>query len=390
MNERLSAEELCELVTRVFVPGESDTAVAVLVDLPDGELPDTPDWSARRVMAADWAALLAGQRERLGLDTHLVLYRNARMNNADLPDTANLTMAGAPLPATADELPADGAVAFAEVLASHSIILAPTELSATAPLKLSAGEHGFRAATMPGFAASMIPALRLDYGEINRRCWLLKDLLDRAGAATVQFGVDGQHHDLTLDLRHRRAHASGGLFPDAGVAGNLPSGETYIVPYEGEKTAEASRSEGVLPVQFDDEGVLYEILNNRAVAVRGDGPAAIRERRRLEGEPAYGNMAELGLGVLADFGLEPSGDLLLDEKLGLHIAFGRSDHFGGQVGAADFTSPEAVVHIDRVFLPSTQPRVLVPAVDLQMDDGETLPLIRDHEYVIDWKATPRD
>jgi hypothetical protein len=29
------------------------------------------------------------------------------------------------------------------------------------------------------------------------------------------------------------------------------------------------------------------------------------ERDRLLGEPAYGNLAELGLGVLADFGVEP-------------------------------------------------------------------------------------
>jgi phosphoribosylaminoimidazole-succinocarboxamide synthase len=33
------------------------------------------------------------------------------------------------------------------------------------------------------------------------------------------------------------------------------------------------------------------------------------------------------------------------EKLGLHIAFGRSDHFGGQVGAAKFSKPEEVVHV---------------------------------------------
>ena len=389
MNE-LSAEELCQLVTRVFQPGPSDTAVGVMVDLPDGELADSPAWRERREMAAQWAGRLAEQRQQLGLDTHLVLYRNARMNNADLPQQAHLHPAGAPLPGTADELPPAAAVPFADVLATHSILLAPTELSATAPLKLTAAEHGFRAATMPGFSASMIPALRLDYGEINRRVWLLKDLLDRACEATVEFRVDGQRYDLILDLRHRQAHASGGLFPDAGVAGNLPSGETYIVPYEGEVEGQPSRSVGVLPVQFGDEVVFYEIRENRASGVRDGGPAASREARRLQEEPAYGNMAELGLGVLTDFGLAPSGDLLLDEKLGLHIAFGRSDHFGGQVGAANFSSAEAVVHIDRVYLPSTQPQVQVPAVDLLMDDGQTLPLIRDHSYVIQWEAAPGD
>ncbi len=383
--ERLSAEELSELVIRVFQPRPTDTAVAVMVDLPDASLADTEAWRQRREMAADWAALLAGAKERLGLETHLVLYRNARMNNADLPQRAHLHAPGEPLPRTADDLHGEG-VAMGEVLAGHSILLAPTELSATAPLKLTAKEHGFRAATMPGFSPAMIPALRLDYGEISRRCLLLKGLLDRAAEAAVQFEVRGQRYDLLLDLRHRTAHASGGLFPDLGVAGNLPSGETYIVPYEGEVADQPSRTAGVLPVQFDNvEVVFFEVEGNSAVRVRDGEAAASRERTRLADEPAYGNMAELGLGVLADFGLQPSGDLLLDEKLGLHIAFGRSDHFGGQTGAAAFSCAEAVVHIDRVYLPSTQPLVKVPAVDLRMDDGSELPLIRDHAYVIDWE-----
>ncbi|HVQ26558.1 MAG TPA: hypothetical protein VMV01_15330, partial [Planctomycetota bacterium] len=69
------------------------------------------------------------------------------------------------------------------------------------------------------------------------------------------------------------------------------------------------------------------------------------------------------------------------EKLGLHVAFGRSDHFGGRVGAKDFSSPEAVVHVDRVYLPELQPRVRVAAVDLVGPAGEREPLMRDGSYV---------
>ena len=83
-----------------------------------------------------------------------------------------------------------------------------------------------------------------------------------------------------------------------------------------------------------------------------------------EREPAYANLAELGLGVLGDFGLEPCGEILLDEKLGLHIAFGRSDHFGGTVGPDDFSGPDAVIHLDRVYIQETQPRVNVKEVRL--------------------------
>ena len=66
--------------------------------------------------------------------------------------------------------------------------MAPTELSATAPLKVDTLGGGFRAATMPGFLPSMIPALKLDYGEINRRVNLLKELLDEAETARLRGG----------------------------------------------------------------------------------------------------------------------------------------------------------------------------------------------------------
>ena len=84
--------------------------------------------------------------------------------------------------------------------------------------------------------------------------------------------------------------------------------------------------------------------------------------------------------MLADYGVKPVGELLLDEKLGLHIAFGRSDHFGGQVGAKNFSSPEKVVHIDRVYIPEVQPAVKIHSVDLENASGR-VPLMRSGRYV---------
>jgi len=154
------------------------------------------------------------------------------------------------------------------------------------------------------------------------------------------------------------------------------------VPYEGELPGDPSRTEGVMPVQFGDEVVRYRIAGNRALEVLSEGPKSRDEAALLAREPAYGNLAELGLGVLSAFGLKPIGEILLDEKLGLHLAFGRSDHFGGQVGPAQFSGPGAVIHIDRVYVPETQPDVKVLAVDLQFPDGGRLALMRDGEYVV--------
>jgi hypothetical protein len=376
MFEALNAAELSALVARVFVPTPDDGFLGIMVDLPDARIADDPEWLARRQVAAMWAELLEEQASSVGYRTHLLLYPNVHTNNGDLPDRCWIHTSGL-VPATAADLDPAAAVPMTEVFDTHPMLVAVTKFSSTAPLKVAARKHPMRAATMPGFTTAMIPALRLDYSEVNRRVDILKELLDRATGADVVFRHAEGKDTLHLDLRHRTGHASGGLLPKRGVAGNLPSGEAYIVPYEGEREGDPSRSEGVLPVQFGAEVVRYRIVANRAVEVLTRGPESDREAALLTKEPAYANLAELGLGVLAAFGVRPIGAVLLDEKLGLHIAFGRSEHFGGQVGPDAFSSPEAVVHIDRVYVPEMQPDVLPVSVDLRLPDGATLALMRD-------------
>ena len=382
MSHSLTSEDLVQLVRRVFLPGPDDTTAAFIVDLPDEASPDTAAWKARREMAAAWVEALRSEREALPIEIDLYVYRNTRAMNADLPAGAWLHQGG-PLPPNAGALDVAAQVTFDDIFKTHRIFFAPTEFSATAPLKIAAKKFNFRAATMPGFSEAMIPMLRLDYGEINRRVILLKKLIDDAVQAEIFFEVDeSDDYHIKVDLRHRKSHASGGLFPHPGEAGNLPSGETYIVPYEGEIDGDPSRTQGELPVQFGDEVVVYRVVQNRALGVFGEGPAADRERALIKDEPAYANIAELGFGVLADFGIKPLGDLLSDEKLGFHIAFGRSDHFGGVVGAAQFTRPDAVVHSDRVYIPEMQPRVKVRSLSLRMNDHNVVPIMQDGQYVI--------
>ena len=350
MNERLTVEELEALIRRVFAPGPDDRHLALLIDQPDEKRPDRPAWTDRRRLALEWRD---GLRET-GLDlesVELFAYPNVHANNADLPSTAVSTDGG-------------DAMDFDKIFSRYSILIALTELSASAPLKIAAPRFGFRAASMPGFSREMIPALRLDFDDVQRRCESIKALLDRSTGATLTWNAGGRHGRFHIDLRGRLAVASGGVIREPGIAGNLPSGETFIVPYEGEQPEMSSRTAGPLPLQLDGELFFLNIEGNRVVSVEGEGPVATDRRAAFEREPAYANVAELGLGILADYGVSPVGETLLDEKLGLHIAFGRSDHFGGQVGAADFSSPDKVIHIDRVYLPEVQPSVRVLAVDL--------------------------
>lgn len=383
MEKQLSAEELCDLIRNVFSPKSYDKRLAILLDVPDEKVPDNDLWRIRRLIAEQWAEALDPNKEALNLESvDLIFYPNVHSNNADLPETAYLYNG------SAETINADGLInegkplKFEKVLSDHQLVLAPTEFSTTAPLKLLSKKHRFRAATMPGFSEKMVPALRLDYSVINRRVMLIKHELDPAVGMDIQFTVKGKKsYKIHFDLRHRSAHASGGRFPELGTAGNLPSGECYIVPYEGEKKEE-SESKGTLPVQFEEEVVLYKIEKNKAVDILSKGPFSTREKETIITEPAYANIAELGFGVLGDFGIKPIGEILLDEKLGLHIAFGRSDHFGGAVGVKDFSAPEKVVHIDRIYIPETQSKVQADWVKLTFRDRTSRTLMKKGAYTL--------
>lgn len=391
----LTPAELRDLVRTVFRPQpERDRRLAVLVDVPREKASDSPEWADRRGLALEWARALARLKGELGIGSvELLVYPDVGSNNADLPKELGSLPEGAFAdPGLALDAIPPGAVAVGTEarLAATEILLAPTQYSTTAPLKILSKRLPFRAATLPGFTRAMIPALRLDTGAVSRRVMELKERLDAAESARLEIDAapDGAGapapHTLHVDLRHRTAHASDGLLREPGMAGNLPSGEAYIVPYEGEREGDPSRTAGTLPVQLAPGGgvMVLRIERNRVAEVIGAGPDAAAEREAFAREPAYANVAELGLGVLGDFGVKAVGSVLLDEKLGLHVAFGRSDHFGGAVGPKDFRDPKRVVHVDRVYVPEMQPKLVVRRVSLRFANGREEDVIRNGRYCV--------
>ena len=361
----LDYSRLTELLTTVFAPAESEKDLLVLVDLPTASRPDTQPWMDRRRLAAEWYTVLQANIARLPFaGISCAVYDNVGTNNADLPLTFTLVDR-----CTKEEHTSPGRpFGRDELLGQTGVLLSLAELSATAPLKVLAKQLGFRGASMPGFSRAMLPTLLLDYEQIDRRVRDIKQRLDHAEAADIIFRAAGIEYRLLLDLRFRSGHASGGLIREGGVVANLPSGEAYIVPYEGEREGAGSRTEGHLPVEIGGEIVVFNILGNKAISVQSSGRVSEGQRSRLLGEPAYGNIAELGIGVLGEFGVTAVGQTLVDEKLGLHIAFGRSDHFGGVTGPSAFHNPKSVVHIDWVYVPSVQPHVSVQEASLVYSD----------------------
>ena len=357
---------LDKLLVDVFAPQPGEK-VLVMTDLPHGEWSDSEKWAERREMAVDWLAAFRRLGSSIGLTVRpLLTYPGTGANNGVLPEEGEM---------------GGERVLLQEVLAETNIVVALAEYSPTAPLiEVSERVPTLRGATMPGLTRSMErTALAADYSEVARKGQLLATKLDAAVGARVQFSTG---HQLYFDLRYRQADADDGqAHADRGGIRiiNLPSGETCIAPYEGEKKGQPSRTKGEIPAMYGDELVLFKVQENLIVEVVGEGPRAAHLRDYLAVDEARRNIAELGLGCNDKAVL--SGEVLEDEKvLGLHWAYGRSEHLGGTVGVDSFSHPSHAVHQDIVYAKGSP--VGIASLVLEYEDGSSEQIMRDSRYTI--------
>jgi hypothetical protein len=328
-----SIVNLRKLFVDVFDPEPGETA-AVLVDLPHGEWRDNNAWVARRAMAKRWHAALAEFGAEQGFEVvPLVAFEATGMNNGQLP--AGGAMDGAP-------------VLLEEIGARTTLLLAMTEFSATAPLiGWSKRFPQLRAASMPRVAPEMeATALAADYAQVARSCGRLRERLEKAHSAEIEFSTGDE---FVFDYRFRTPEMDDGyLHRDAPVPRliNLPSGEAFTTAYEGERGV-PSLTSGILPLPYGNETVRVRVQGNRVEEIIGETAGSRKLRDFLFADPGRCNVAELGLGC------NPMarvwGNVLEDEKAGPHIALGRSEHLGGVTGPDAFSDPRHVWHEDFVF-----------------------------------------
>lgn len=356
--------DLKKLLAGVFEtqPGEE---VVVACDVPHGVLEDSTAWRERREMAAEWTAAfesLAGESGFAVLP--LLEYPATGANGADLP---------------AEGILGGNAVEINAVLLRATLAIFITQYSATAALDAYCRrKEDFRAASLPGLERRMeLTALAADYREVARRCRILEQAIRGAGELKVRFS-SGQ--SCMFDLRFRTPEVDDGYLPRFKQGDriiNLPSGETFIVPYEGERANEPSRTAGELPVNVDGEHVVFEVGGNRIRRVHGEGLLAARFRETFNADPARANIAEVAFGC--NDKAVVTGNVLEDEKAGFHWAYGRSDHLGGTVGVAAFIRPDTVVHQDIVYAKGNPIQVAWAEVT---GPAGPIPIIHNGDYVV--------
>jgi aminopeptidase len=221
----------------------------------------------------------------------------------------------------------------AAMMARTDVVLCPTSKSLThTDARRAASAAGARVGTLPGVTEDiMVRCMNADYHRIadltHRLCALMEDTtiirVEAPGGTNVRLPIAG-----------RRAHASSGLFRERGQWGNLPTGEAYLAPLEGQSSGVVVVDGSMAGVGVTTQPIRIVIADGYAAEITG-GPEAERLIALLEphGREAR-NVAEFGIGTNDRARL--TGVILEDEKVmgTIHIAFGDNKSMGGSVGVA--------------------------------------------------------
>jgi aminopeptidase len=212
----------------------------------------------------------------------------------------------------------------------------------------------------------VIGGCNIDYGVLKEDCERVIRALDSAKYAHA---TDPHGTDFRLDIEGRRLNPDDGMLSPEKVAmgdlgGNLPAGEVFIAPLE-------TYGEGTLycPLTIDGltrgtmiKGVRLKfkdgtLLPDECTAEENQDMLRDTLQKMVEldmekyGSPNALKVAELGIGLnpVIDRAI---GYILTDEKIGgsVHVAFGRSDMYGGNVPSNmhwDFvTSPDITLEVE--------------------------------------------
>jgi leucyl aminopeptidase (aminopeptidase T) len=219
----------------------------------------------------------------------------------------------------------------AEMMARADVVLCPTSKSLThTDARRAATAAGARVGTLPGVTEDiMVRCMNADYQRIAARTHQLCAMLEQTSVIRV---TSPSGTDIRLPVAGRKAHASSGLFRERGQWGNLPTGEAYLAPLEGESSGVVVVDGSMAGVGVTRQPIRIVVENGYATEITG-GPEAEKLIALLEphGRDAR-NVAEFGIGTNDRARL--TGVILEDEKVmgTIHVAFGDNKSMGGSVG----------------------------------------------------------
>ena len=337
-------KEKVKMFNDVFAPKPAEK-ILFLYDTPHENIKDLETWRERREMVQDWYKTFKILGEEKDFYVDIMEFEATGVHNSPLPKK------------------------ILDSIKKSNLVIAMTEFSASSslvPISWAKGSKT-RCASMPGVEKRMEETvLKADYKKVQTYAKALDKFLTNAKSAEIVFSMGDK---LIIDLRNRNTLLEAGDCTKAGQFINFPSGEVCKAPYEATPDEinkyGISKTEGVWPVDYDRELIKYVIKNNKIVDIIGNGKKAVEMKKFFNVDDTRGNIAELGIGCNPKAVV--SGNVLEDEKVGLHIAYGHSTHLGGKV--------KSDIHIDIVHAKGCP--VEGTTLTLINSNGSKIDLIKD-------------
>ena len=235
--------------------------------------------------------------------------------------------------------------AISDLMTRFDVVICPTAKSLThTDARRNACKAGARVGTMPGITNEvMIRTLKADYHKIAERTRRLTSLLDEANEVHV---TTEKGTDIIIPIAGIKAISSTGLVTEKGSYGNLPSGESYLMPVEG-KTNGVFIVDGSFAAvgKIGEKPITITAENGFATKIEGGSEATVLTDMLQPMVKMAFNIAELGIGT-NDQAIV-TGAILEDEKVmgTVHIALGNNISMGGTCDVG--------IHLDGVILEPT-------------------------------------
>ncbi|ARK25134.1 aminopeptidase [Sporosarcina sp. P37] len=225
----------------------------------------------------------------------------------------------------------------ADEMLKYDLVFCLTKHSLTHTVaRKNANTHGISVITMPGITEDMFlnGAMSADYSRVEEETFSMTERLTEANTVTIQ---TGEAHELVIPVTGRDGVPSTGVFRGQAASGNLPSGEAYIAPLEGEAEGRIEINGSISGIGLVAEPVLLTIEKGRLIDASGEDGKKLLE---LLGDGDGRYLCELGIGT--NHAARLTGNILEDEKAyeTIHVAFGSNHTFGGKI--------KTNVHIDCV------------------------------------------
>ncbi|GAB4181517.1 MAG: aminopeptidase [Calditrichia bacterium] len=232
-----------------------------------------------------------------------------------------------------------------ELMSRYNVIVAPTSTSLThTDARRNACKHGARVGTLPGITEDiMARTLSADYKKIKERTLKLSELLSKGKIVrvTTELGTD-----ITMPIEGQKVISSTGIVDKPGTFGNLPSGESYLTPIEGQTNGVFVVDASMAGIgKINDKPIKITVENGMAVKIEGGKEAKLLNEQVEKNGPKARNIAELGIGT--NDKAQVTGLILEDEKVmgTVHIALGNNISMGGTV--------DVPYHVDGILLKPT-------------------------------------